>query len=189
MRLPLVLAAATLAAAPAAANDFLPAIQSYLDSDIRAWTADPRLAEAIAAQNAMTSAYSQADIDRLDLAWRAEVGSDDSELIGGVLDNAAADFLREVVTTSGGVITEVFVMDAQGLNVAASSVTSDYWQGDEEKFTATFRVGPDAVHISEVELDESTQSYQAQVSLPMTDPASGAVIGAITVGVDVERLF
>jgi hypothetical protein len=189
MRLPLVLVAATLTAAPAAANDILPAVQAYLDSEIRAWTADPRLAEAIAAQNAMTSGYTQADIDRLDLAWRAEVGSDDSALIGGVLDNAAADYLREVVADSDGIITEVFVMDARGLNVAASSVTSDYWQGDEEKFTATYPFGPDAVHISDVELDESTQSYQTQVSLPLTDPATGTVIGAITVGLDVERLF
>jgi hypothetical protein len=189
MRLPLILAAATLAAAPAAANDFLPAIKSYLDSDIRTWTADPRLAEAIVAQNALTSGYTQADIDRLDLAWRAEVGSDDSALIGGVVDNPASDALRDVVAASGGVITEIFIMDAQGLNVAASGVTSDYWQGDEEKFTATFPLGADAVHISEVELDESTQSYQAQVSLPMTDPVTGAVIGAITVGVDVQRLF
>jgi hypothetical protein len=81
------------------------------------------------------------------------------------------------------------MMDARGLNVAASSVTSDYWQGDEEKFTATYPLGPDAVHISEVEFDESTQTFQAQVSLPVTDPATGAVIGAITIGVAADRLF
>ena len=189
MRLPLALAAAMLAAAPAAADDFLPAIRAYLDSDIRAWTGDPRLAEAIAAQNATTAAYSQAEIDSLDQTWRGQVGADDSALIAGVLDTPAADLLRERVAASEGVITEIFLMDARGLNVAASSVTSDYWQGDEEKFTATFPAGPDAVHISDVEFDESTQTYQAQVSLPMTDPGTGAVIGAITIGVAADRLF
>jgi hypothetical protein len=189
MRMPTALAAALLAAAPAAANDFLPAIEAYLDSDIRAWTGDPRLAEAIAAQNATTAAYKQEDIDSLDQTWRGEVGADDSALIAAVLDTPTADLLREQVAASEGIVTEVFLMDARGLNVAASSVTSDYWQGDEEKFTATFPAGPDAVHISEVEFDESTQSYQAQVSLPMTDPATGAVIGAITIGVAADRLF
>jgi hypothetical protein len=190
MRLPTALAAAMLAAAPAAASDdFLPAIEAYLDSDIRAWAGDPRLAEAIAAQNATTAAYSQAEIDSLDQTWRGQVGADDSALIAGVLDTPAADLLRERVAGSEGIITEIFLMDARGLNVAASSVTSDYWQGDEEKFTATFPAGPDAVHISEVEFDESTQSYQAQVSLPMTDPGTGAVIGAITIGVAADRLF
>jgi hypothetical protein len=189
MRLPTALAAALVAAAPAAANDFLPAIEAYLDSDIRTWSGDPRLAEAIAAQNATTAAYTQGDIDSLDQTWRGQVGADDSALIAAVLDTPTADLLRERVTASDGVVTEIFLMDARGLNVAASSVTSDYWQGDEEKFTATFPAGPDAVHISEVEFDESTQSYQAQVSLPMTDPATGTVIGAITIGVAADRLF
>jgi hypothetical protein len=188
MRLPLALAA-ILAAAPATADDFLPAIEAYLDSDLRTWTADPELAKAIAAQNATTAAYTQAEIDSLDQTWRGEVGADDSALIAAVLDTPTADLLRERVAASEGIVTEVFLMDARGLNVAASSVTSDYWQGDEEKFTATFPVGPDAVHISEVEFDESTQSYQAQVSLPVTDPATGTVIGAITIGIAADRLF
>jgi hypothetical protein len=189
MRLPLAFAATMLAGAPAAANDFLPAIEAYLDSDIRTWVTDPRLAEAIAAQNATTAAYTQADIDNLDQTWRGQVGSDDSALIAGVLDTPAADLLRERVAASEGIVTEIFMMDARGLNVAASSVTSDYWQGDEEKFNATYPLGTDAVHISEVEFDESTQTFQAQVSLPVTDPATGAVIGAITIGVAADRLF
>ena len=86
-------------------------------------------------------------------------------------------------------IAEVFIMDAQGLNVAASAVTSDYWQGDEAKFQQTYGVGPDAVHISEVELDESTQTYQAQVSLSLTDPATGALIGAVTFGLNAQAFY
>jgi hypothetical protein len=188
MRLPIAILAA-LSAAPAAANDYMPAIESFLAAEIAPWRTDPRLAEAIMAQNAMTGGYSQADIDRLDAAWRAEVGSADSALIAGVLDHAASAVLRDWVAASDGAITEVFVMDAMGLNVAASAVTSDYWQGDEEKHSETYAKGPDAVHISEIEFDESTQSYQAQVSVPIVDPASGQVVGAMTVGLNADRLF
>ena len=79
-------------------------------------------------------------------------------------------------------------MDDKGLNVAQSSVTSDYWQGDEAKWQKTFQAGPNAYHIGDVEEDESTQMFQSQVSYAITDPASGKVIGAITVGVNVEEL-
>ena len=87
-----------------------------------------------------------------------------------------------------GLFTEIFAMDDKGLNVAASDVTSDYWQGDEAKWKSTYAVGAGAVHISEVEFDESSQSYQAQVSVTVVDPDSGAPIGALTVGVNVEFL-
>ena len=79
-------------------------------------------------------------------------------------------------------------MDAKGLNVGQSDVTSDYWQGDEDKWQRTYPVGPDALLIGEVEQDESTQRFQTQVSLSVVDPADGAVIGAVTVGIDVETL-
>ena len=75
---------------------------------------------------------------------------------------------------------------ARGLNVAASAVTSDYWQGDEAKWQETFLAGPGASHVSEIEEDESTQTFQVQVSLPVVD--GGSPIGAITLGVDIERL-
>ena len=46
---------------------------------------------------------------------------------------------------------------------------------------------PDALPRDEIELDESTQTFQSQVSMTITDK-SGRVIGAITVGIDVEEI-
>jgi hypothetical protein len=189
MRLPIVLVAAAIAAAPVSADDYRTAVKSYLETEIRTWASDPRLAAAITAQNARTAGYSQADIDRLDGEWMSEIGNSDSALIRSVLDHPMSDMLRERVAASDGIITEVFVMDALGLNVASAALTSDYWQGDEAKFSETFPLGPDAVHISEVEFDESSQTYQVQVSLSLADPATGRVIGAMTVGLEAERLF
>ena len=84
--------------------------------------------------------------------------------------------------------TEIFAMDDKGLNVAQSDVTSDYWQGDEDKWQQTYLVGAGAVHISEVELDDSTQTYQSQVSVTVVDPETNAPIGAITFGINVDAL-
>lgn len=185
-----VLAALPLALAVTAARaDYVPAMQAYLDGSVRSWAADPVLIAAIEAANAERAAYDQAMIDQLDSAWQAEVGKADTPTITPILQNAAADFLRAQVAASGGRITEAFVMDARGLNVAASDVTSDMWQGDEEKFTETYAKGPDGVFFGEVELDDSTQTYQGQISFTIVDPATNAVIGAMTVGVDAETLM
>ena len=80
-------------------------------------------------------------------------------------------------------------MDNHGLNVAQSVETSDYWQGDEAKWQKTYGNGSGDIHISEVEFDESTGSYQSQVSMPIKDPATGELIGAITFGINVQSLL
>lgn len=178
-----------LAATAGQAADYTPAMQSYLESDIMVWAADPVILEAIRAQNAMSAAYDQAQIDTLDTAWRAEVGASATPTITPVLTSAAAEFLRGKVKASGGAITEIFLMDAKGLNVAVSDTTSDYWQGDEDKFTMTYPLGAGAVHLGEVEMDESSQRYQGQVSITIADPATGEVLGAMTVGLDAESLL
>jgi len=72
--------------------------------------------------------------------------------------------------------------------VALSDVTSDYWQGDEAKWQMTYGEPAGTVHLGDVELDESTQTYQSQVSFPIFDPETGEGIGAVTVGVDLSAL-
>ena len=174
---------------PAAANEFAPAMQSFLDEEIRTWANSEAIVAAINAQNGVTSSYDQPMIDELDQRWRAEVGRAETPTITPVLTSPAADYLREQLDSSEGRITEIFIMDAQGLNVAASNVTSDYWQGDEAKFSQTFDQGAEAIHLGEVEFDESTETYQGQISITIVDPATGEPIGAMTVGVDAEALM
>jgi len=187
------LAAAGLAvfafAAPVAANEYEPAMQAFYESEIAGWLENSVIVDAINAQNTSTLAYDQSRIDAMDQAWRAEVGTDNAPTITPVLTNSASDHLRMLVDSSGGRITEIFVMDGVGLNVAASSTTSDYWQGDEAKFTETHGAGPGVVHFGEVEFDESSQSYQGQISVTITDPKTGEAIGAMTVGIDAESLL
>lgn len=178
-----------LAATSATAGDDTMKMQTFLDNSIRPWAGDPMIVAAVAAQNGETAGYDQARIDELDATWRAEVGSADATLVEGVVSNAVSALLREKVGEMGGQITEVIVMDARGLNVAVSNVTSDYWQGDEEKHAMTYGVGPDAVHFGEIEFDESSQRYQAQISFTLVDPDTGSPIGAMTVGVDAESIL
>jgi hypothetical protein len=149
---------------------------------------NPILVDAIKAQNATTASYDQGKIDALDKQWRAEVDAADKPLITATLGTAASKYLADAMGKTEGMITEIFATDAKGLNVAQATMTSDYWQGDEDKFTKSFGAGADAIEIGDVEQDESTQTYQSQVSITVTDPATGAPIGSITAGIDVGKL-
>ncbi len=181
--------AVVLAAAPmAGAADIEGPVKELVDSQVRNWISDPLVVDAVKAQNARNAGLTQADIDALDQQWRAETSASAKPLIDGTLANALSGYLKTVKDGSKGLYTEIFVMDNKGLNVGQSDVTSDYWQGDEEKWQDSYGAGPDALLIGEVEQDESTQRFQTQVSLPVVDPADGQVIGAVTIGVDVESL-
>ena len=183
------LAIAGVVSGTALANDFEPQLTELAQTEIAAIAASPEVIAAVRAQNAETAGYDQAKIDELDQTWRAEVGSSSQSMVADVLARPASRFLTQKREESAGLMTEIFVMDSRGLNVAQSDVTSDYWQGDEAKWQDTFPNGPGALHISEIEEDESTQTFQSQVSMTVIDPDNGAAIGAITVGVNIEMMM
>lgn len=190
MRKYLVAAAAGLLMSQTAlaATDQKSAINDLVNSQIRGWVADAVVVRAIRSQNARHAGLSQADIDKLDKQWRAETKTTRRPLIDRVLANTLSGFLKGKKDEGEGLYTEIFVVDNRGLNVGQSDVTSDYWQGDEAKWKKTFLAGPDGLLIADVEFDESTQSYQSQVSFSITDPDTDEVIGSITVGINVELL-
>jgi hypothetical protein len=176
-------------AAPAAAqDDYAAPLTELANGKLREIAQNQALVSAVMAQNERTSGYDQARIEALDQQWRAEVDAADKPLINETLGTDASKFLAQAQADSAGLFTEIFATDAKGLNVAQSTITSDYWQGDEDKFSKSFGVGADAVFLGEIEQDESTQAFQSQVSITITDPATGAPIGSITVGVDLSAI-
>lgn len=163
--------------------------QSFAQTEIKKWAADPDIVAAINAANTERAGYDQAKIDGLDKQWRAEVGAAAHPLIDATAANPSSAKLKAICDGQGGLVTEAFVMDAKGLNVGMCDATSDYWQGDEGKWQKTYSVGPDAVFVDKVEQDESTQKFQVQTSITVVDPATGKAIGAMTVGLDAESLM
>jgi len=183
----LLLCATALPAFATDSSDPIVKAQTYATTTVRDWMSDSVIVDAVLEQNARNAALTQTDIDTLDKSWRSELGAAAQPTVDSVVKSIPSDRLRARVDEAAGTITEMFVMDALGLNVASSGVTSDFWQGDEAKFTETYPKGADAVHVSDVELDESTQVYQIQVSFPLVNPADGVVIGAVTVALNAEQ--
>lgn len=176
-----------LLSAPVTANEFVDQLTEIANGKISEIAKNSLIISAVMVQNSETSGYEQAKIDQLDQQWRTEVDASNRPLIDELLGNSASAYLMQMVEESEGLFTEVIVMDAMGLNVGQSAVTSDYWQGDEGKWQNTFAVGAGSIDISEVDLDESTQIFQSQVSIPILG-VDGSPIGAITIGINIDSL-
>ena len=182
---------------PAAAPDTAAAAPAPISADIikaefvetlRKELQQPVTILSVTASNKRHEGVQQAEIDKFDEAWKSEAKSDDQPLIAEILSSPLSSYLLYTQAKSAGLFTEIFVMDKFGLNVGQSSVTSDYWQGDEDKFQKTFQVGPDAVFIDEPEYHDETKTWRVQVNLTIVDPASKAAIGAATAEINLTEL-
>lgn len=163
-------------------------ISANVVAAVREWSETPIVIEAIKAANLAHQSYTQAQVDELDKAWRAETERDDQPMITAVLVHPLSSYLTRIQARSLGLYSEVFVMDNKGLNVGQSSITSDYWQGDEAKYQKTYSVGPDAVFIDEPEFNTDTKTWRVQLNLSVVDPANKQAIGAITVEFNMTEL-
>lgn len=162
---------------PGIASELPEELERLLADIATDWGTDPVIVAAVEAQNARDVPLEE--IRALDVRWQETSGLGDFMI--PFFDNDAAAALS-LLEERAGYVLESFVMDDQGAIVAATNKTSDYWQGDEDKFTESFKAGAGAVHTGEVEFDESAQAYLVQVSVPVMK--DGVAIGAITIGVD-----
>lgn len=174
--------------ATAVANSLNDKLQVLAQNKILGLVNTPEVVDIVKAQNARNAAISQTEIDRLDKQWRSETRNSGGDLIDSTLSTPLSMRLKKIKSGEQDLFTEIFVMDSHGLNVGQSDITSDYWQGDEAKWKKTFLVGPDAVHISKVEFDESSQTYQAQISVAISDRQTNTVIGAATFGINTDAI-
>jgi len=177
-----------LVATPAAfAHEYEASMKKHFTDVASKWVNDQKVISAVKTQNQANAALTPAQVDTLDKEWRGGVDAGGNALTKKVLDNALSAYLKKIQADSKGLYTEIIVVDNKGLNVGQSSMTSDYWQGDEPKFTKSFGAGKGAIFVDEVEQDESTQAFQSQISATISDEA-GNPIGAVTIGINVDGL-
>ncbi len=175
-----------LSSAASNADEISDSLVEMAKNEVQNWLNNEVVWSHVKAQNSKSIGLSDSEIITLDKQWRAETSASRRPLINKVLASGLSSYLSTVKEKSAGVYTEIFVMDSVGLNVGQSDVTSDYWQGDEAKWQKTYQAGANAIHIGDVEMDESSQQLQVQLSLPVVE--NGRVIGAVTIGINVDAL-
>ena len=152
----------------------------FAESELVRFSNDPTIIRAIEAQNA--KGYSLASIKDIDERWKGTKLID--KFMFDLMSNRCSHVLR-----NGQIlypfIVEAFVMDNKGALVGLTNKTSDYWQGDEDKFTESYKNGAGALHYGDVEYDDSIGEIVVQVSVPVMK--GSRAIGAITYGVNLDR--
>jgi len=162
-------------------------IDATVISAVREWLANPVVEISVKGQNKRNQNLSQADIDAVDKEWRTEREAEDQPIIAAVLTNPLSGYLTQIQARSGGLYSEIFVMDAHGLNVGQSAITSDFWQGDEAKFQKTYPQGATAVFIDEAEYNEAADNWRSQLNMTLADSA-GVPMGAVTIEINLTEL-
>jgi Cache domain len=101
--------------------------------------------------------------------------------VAGVLSNDAARFLSDVVKQDQ-LYREILVADRHGRIVAASQVTTDYYQADEGWFTQALDDGRRGrITVSDVRRDESADVYAFDISVPVAGPESDELVGIMKI--------
>ena len=164
--------------------------QKITDSDIkkliepkvqtlRVFANSPIIVEAVRKQNGEN--LSMSVIKQRDQEWSSTKELTPFKL--SLQQSKAGEFLKNRMATNPA-FNEGFLTDNQGANVAAYPATGDYWQGDEEKWTASFNGGNGRVFIGKLEKDESTGTIATQVSAPVLD--RGKTIGVLVMGIKIN---
>ncbi len=142
---------------------------------------DPVIVNAVKEKNAQNE--SMDTIKKTDAEWIS--AKTPTKFMNDLIGNECSQYLQKL-TSMKAYYSEIFVMDENGALVGLSDFTSDYWQGDEEKFTASFAGGAGKIFIDEKKYDASTEQETVQVSVPVKD--GDKTIGAITVGIVVDAI-
>ncbi len=165
------------------------AMKAQLDQDIQmiqTWVNLEKVIDAVRKQNELDIPLSA--IKKMDASWKRvmkQKGSPNNLMIRA-FHHPAAQFLRKVAEKHRPRYPEMFLCDNKGANVAVTQFTSDYWQGDEDKWIQAFDNGKGKVVIGEPEFDKSTRTMSVQVSVPVMD--QGKAIGVLVVAVSLKAL-
>ncbi len=147
--------------------------------------ADPKVIESVRASNAEHKGTTMSEILRLDEKWQATEGLDD--FIKGFMTNECAQLFVDFQESNDG-FPEVFVTDEQGLIVAETNRTSDFYQADEAWWTDAYSDGAGKCYHGKIEYDESARSESISVYVPVMDPGTEKAIGVIKAVCDITAI-
>jgi ABC-type amino acid transport substrate-binding protein len=164
-------------------------IKELLTRKIERWKRLPKLEALLKERNLKSRRFSKQEIAERDKKWMEAFIQNDFSYSINLVDQEMSAQLREIKKQSQDMITEIIVTDARGLNVAISDMTSDYWQGDEDKFIEAFSKPANTMHFGEISYDESTKRFQLHLSVPLYTEEKFEPLGVMVFGVDVEKVL
>lgn len=163
-------------------------VNGKIIEQVRGYLATDIVQMSVKDQNLRYASRSEDEILELDNTWRKETEAKAKPLISATLSNPLSAYLTRLQAHSNGLFTEIFVMDNKGLNVGQSSISSDYWQGDEDKWRKTYGAGEGAIFVDQPEYDASLKAWVLQLNVAVDDADGKGVIGAATFQINLSEM-
>ncbi|OUR97432.1 hypothetical protein A9Q84_13990 [Halobacteriovorax marinus] len=120
------------------------------------------------------------EIKRLDSSWTSTLKI--TKFKNEVQKRRVSRFLKSTVLYSNNKLySELFLTGNNGVLIGAYPLTTDFWQGDEEKWIKSYNDGLCQIFIGPIEYDESSDRKAIQVSIPVVDQV-GNCTGILIIG-------
>lgn len=146
-----------------------------VDAAVLARAMDIRRVAADGSRQAMD----QRQVETLDQQWQQKRQA--PAALSGVLSNAASRFLADVAKQDP-LYRELLVTDRHGRLVAASQLTTDYYQADEGWWTQALDDGRRGrIFVSDVRFDESAGVHAFDIAVPVVAPDSEELVGVMKI--------
>jgi hypothetical protein len=154
-----------------------------LDVSLLGRTPELRQAAALASARSLD----RAEVARLDAVWRS-AGTPSREA-SALLATPASRYLADIVAHDL-IYREALLTDRQGRIVAASGLTTDYDQSDEDWWKAAFDDGTRGrFSVTDVRWDDSARNYAIEIAVPVEAPEGGALAGILKVVADSREML
>ncbi|OGR27624.1 MAG: hypothetical protein A2277_13215 [Desulfobacterales bacterium RIFOXYA12_FULL_46_15] len=145
---------------------------------IQKWVTAPEIVNSVKQQNELNMPL--AEIKEIDQKWISGINND---FALSLQENTAGCFLKDKLLANriaSDLYVESFLCDQNGAVVGEYPKTTDYWQGDEDKFIKSYNDGAGRLFIGPLIFDDSTRTYSVQISIPVKD--GERTIGVLIVG-------
>ena len=130
-----------------------------------------------------TSATEMADLDRRFSAIDLK-----APMVVEVLGNAASRYFTDI-TREDPIYRELLLTDRDGRLVAASNLTSDYNQADEEWWKRVMAgAGRGEATVSDVRWDDSARTYAMEIAVPVPGD-DGRAVGVLKAVADIREML
>jgi hypothetical protein len=110
-----------------------------------------------------------------------------SPIVAEVLGNAASRYFTEI-TRQDPIYRELLLTDRDGRLIAASNLTTDYYQADEDWWKRVMADGAGEATVSDVRWDDSARTYAMEISVPVPGD-DGQPAGVLKAVADIREML
>jgi Cache domain len=140
-----------------------------------------------AAAEASREPVDKKQIDALDAEWQKNRRLPPA--LSGLLSSPVSRFLSDIAKQDP-LYREILVTDRHGRLVAASQLTTDYYQADEGWWTQALDDGRRGrIFVSDVRFDESAGVYAFEIAVPIAAPESDELVGVMKILASSEEML